>query len=594
MNRTNTSYNNYQNNPYPPPYGGNVPPQATQPPYPPHPRKVKHPPVAGNGFDAVFMIITLAFSIFAVHAVFFAGFFKLGFTVAFAIWFVLENIYIFSKAKPKFSVYTVLLGLLSLAASGVFTLYNDEVINAALLIFMAFSNALYFVLNTKQNLFNAGEIGSVLDAARFVIVTPFKCISEPFKSVFADKKQQNVSGQAKPKVKTGHILLGILISVPIAAILIVLLSNADPAFKGLIGKLFSNLLLSVVKLILGIILFPLLLSPAFAYRHSIVNRDRKPAVKKDHKRFPAAIAITVLSVISLVFIVYLFAQLAYFFSAFRGILPENYSASDYARKGFFELCAICALNALFIMFSMAFVKAESKGSSALLKLFQTFIAVVSLVIAASSFSKMYLYISLYGLTRKRVLTSIFIVLLAIVFVALMIRTFASKFPYMKMIAVCAAIVLIAVGYMDIDYRITKYNFEQYKAGNLTILDTDGGFIDEVGDSAADYVYKFATEGKGDIKARAQSKLCELWGRQNIKHYYSVNNPKSDTLLSYNRARVNSEKVLKVCNKKYMYDSFFQTFLADMNYDYTRAIGILPEHLHDYCYDYVSARERENA
>ena len=585
MNHTNPSYNAAPNGAYPPPYGANVPPQA---PYPPYPRKVKHPPVVGNGFDAVFMILTLAFSIFAVHAVFFAGFFKLGFTVAYIIWFILENIYIFSKAKPKFSVYTVLLGLLSLAASGVFTLYNDEAINAALLIFIAFANALYFVLNTKQNLFNPGEIGSVLDALRFVIVIPFEFIAEPFKSVFEGKKQPGAAAQGKRKPKTGQILLGILISVPIAAVLIVLLSNADPAFKGLIGKLFSNILLSVVKLILGIILFPLLLSPAFAYRYSIVNRNQKPAVKKDRKRFPAAIAITVLSVISLIFVVYLFAQLAYFFSAFRGILPDNYSASDYARKGFFELCAICALNAVFIMFSMAFVKTESKGSSALLKLFQTFIAVVSLVIAASSFSKMFLYISLYGLTRKRVLTSIFIVMLAIVFVALIIRTFASKFPYMKMIAVCAAAVLIAVGYADIDYRITKYNFEQYQAGNLAILDTDGGFIDEVGDSAIDYIYKFATEGKGDIQDRAQSKLCELWGRENVKHYYSLNLAKSDTLLSYNRARVRSQEVLKQCNEKYLYDSFFQTFLADNNYDYSRTVGILPEHLHDYCYDYESA------
>ena len=591
MNNTNTSYTNNPYNPYPPPppYGGYVPPQA---PYPPYPGKVKHPPVAGNGFDAVFMILTLAFSVFAVHAVFFAGFFKLGFTVAYAIWFVLENIYIFSKAKPKFSFYTVLLGVLSLAASGVFTLYNDEVINTALLLFIAFANAMYFVLNTRQNLFHAGEIGSVLDAARFVIVIPFQFISEPFKSVFEGKKQQGAPEQGRRKPKTGQIILGILISVPIAAVLIGLLTNADPAFKGLIGKLFSNLLLSVVKLILGIILFPLLLSPAFAYRYSIVNRNRKPAVKKDRKRFPAAIAITVLSVISLVYIVYLFAQLAYFFSAFRGILPENYSASDYARKGFFELCAICALNALFIMFSMAFVKEESKGSSALLKLFQTFIAVVSLVIAASSFSKMNLYISLYGFTRKRVLTSIFIVILAIVFVALIIRTFAAKFPYMKMIAVCAACVLIAVGYADIDYRITKYNFEQYQRGQLTILDTDGGFMDEMGDSAIDYIYKFATEGKGDIKARAQSKLCELWGRQNVKHYYSFNLPKSETLLSYNRARVRSEAVLKNCNQDYKYDSFFQTFLADMGYDYAHTVGILPEHLHDYCYDYECARDRE--
>lgn len=586
--------NTYGQN-YTPPAGsaytqGTVPPAAPRPAYAP---RGKFPPVAGNGFDAVFMILTLVFSVFAVHSVLFSGFFKLGFTVAYGLWFILENIYIFSKAKPKFSVYSILLGLLSIAASGVFAVYNDEIICIPLLLFIAFANALYFVLGTRQNLFNPAEIGSVLDAARYVIVIPFQFLTEPFRSAFAGKKTaqgQKVKGGAK----TGQILLGILISVPIAAILIVLLSNADAAFKGLMSKLFSNMLMSFVKVLLGIILFPLLLSPAFAYRYGIVNRSVKPKAEKDHKKFPSAVAITVLVVISLIFAVYLFAQLAYFFSAFRGILPEGYSASAYARKGFFELCAICALNAMIIIFTMAFVKADSKGSEALLKLFQTFISVVSLVIAASSFSKMYLYIDLYGLTKKRVLTSIFIALLAIVFIALILRTFIKKFPYMKMIAVCTFAVLIAVGYADIDKNITRYNYELYQSGGIQILNEDGGFIDEMGDSAAEYIAKFARDGKGDVQQRAQSWLCDFWGKENVQDYDFVSYSKADTPLAYNKARLQATQLVEEWNKRYHYDTFFTYYVTNADYYYENyngndiygySISKLPAECSEYCYVY---------
>ena len=595
---------NYYQQPGAFPGQGTVPPQGGVPPYaPPRPAyapKKKHPPVAGNGFDAVMMILALAFSVFAVHAVFFAGFFKLGFTVAYVLWFVLQNIYIFSNNKPKFSIYAPVLGILSVAASGVFALYNDEIINTALVICIAFCNGTYFLLMTRQNRFPAGEIGAVADAARYVVVLPFEYISEPFRSAFSDKKKGAAGAPVKEKSKTGQILLGILISVPIVAILIALLSNADAAFKGLISKIFSNFLLSFAKLILGALLFPLLLSPAFSLRYSLPARDAKVHTKKDRHTFPSAISVTILCSVSLVYLVYLFAQLAYFFSAFRGILPANYSASEYARKGFFEMCGICALNALFIALSMAFAKRDSKAGIALHKLFQSFIALVSLVIAASSFSKMYLYMQLYGLTKKRVLTSIFIAMLCVVFIALIIRIFAEKFPYFKMIAVCCIAMLIAVGYADIDSRIAAYNYKLYQSTEsiAAYLEDDGGFIKELGDSAAPAIADFAANARGEVQKQAQAWLCEFWGRENIDGYYTIKLSKSDTLLSYNKARRQATEIAEKWNKRYHYDTFFTYYavkediydkiFADQYSDiYTYAFSKMPSDCQDYCYHYES-------
>ena len=452
---------------------------------------------------------------------------------------------------------------------------------------------------TRQNLFPAGEISALIDAARYVIVMPFEYIAAPFRSAFSSQK--NAGKTEKPKGKTGQVLLGILISVPIVAILVTLLSNADAAFKGLISKIFSNLLLSLAKLLLGAVLFPLLLAPAFALRYGLPARDAKPVRKKDRHTFPSAISLTILTSVSLVYLIYLFAQLAYFFSAFQGILPETYSASEYARKGFFEMCIICALNALFIALSMAFAKRETKAEIALHKLFQSFIALVSLVIAASSFSKMYLYIQLYGLTKKRLLTSIFIVMLCVVFVALIIRIFAARFPYFKMITVCCIALLIAVGYANIDYRIADYNYQQYQnnAAIAAHLKQDGGFMEELSDSAAAVIAEFAEHAEGEVQKQAQAWLCELWGRENVKGYYAVPLTKSDTLLSYNTARRQSTQIVEQWNARYHYDTFFTYYANDTDSYYERyadqysdiysyALSRLPEDCQGYCYEYNEA------
>ena len=44
-----------------------------------------------------------------------------------------------------------------------------------------------------------------------------------------------------------------------------------------------------------------------------------------------------LGMISLVYVLYLVSQLAYFSGGFSGILPKGYTMAEYARRGFFEM-----------------------------------------------------------------------------------------------------------------------------------------------------------------------------------------------------------------------------------------------------------------
>lgn len=565
-----------KNNPSPPPYGYD--PQTGKPRYtPPYQLPPPPPVVKGSAFDTVFMVLSLIFSVFSIHAVFFAGFFKAGFTAAYVIWFIIANVYIFTKNKIKPSLYPLILGVMSLGASVVFTLYNDEVINLLLLAIIGFSSAEYFMLLTKQNRYSSKTVASLFDAAYYLFVSPFKFIKEPFRSAFASKDGK--SSKAK------EIIIGVAVAVPVAAVVIGLLISSDFAFQGLVSKIFSNIALTLVKLVLGVLVFPIMLSGAFAARHNLIKerRGKNDLSREGIKKIPPAALATVLGVVSLVYVVYLFSQLAYFFDAFKSILPEDYSASEYARRGFFEMCAICAINLIFISVVMLFGRNKSKKSDIVFKVFNTFIALFSLIIAASAFSKMYLYIDMYGLTRKRVLTSVFILLLSIVIISLIFRIFIKNFPYMKVIAVLCSLIVIAVGFMDIDRTVTKYNYELWQ--NKAVKSIDGGFMEELGDSAAPYIEKFEKSGDKKLQKDAQMWISTEWRKQNISDFDDeFKKEKSPSIFAFNLAKSQAEIIVDEYNKNYDFNTYWRYALGFESAKKVYKAPFPSQKSPDYCYE----------
>ena len=128
--------------------------------------------------------------------------------------------------------------------------------------------------------------------------------------------------------------------------------HSGAAFEGLLNSVFKDLFTVAAQIVVSVLLLPLILSFAF----SLTKQRKQNAPLKEGKGLDTAFITAFLGALSVVYLVYLFSQLAYFFNAFRGLLPEGYdfSYAEYARRGFFELCAVAGINLVLLMGAMLF------------------------------------------------------------------------------------------------------------------------------------------------------------------------------------------------------------------------------------------------
>ena len=126
--------------------------------------------------------------------------------------------------------------------------------------------------------------------------------------------------------------------------------------------------------------------------------------------FDFTIVITVTSSLCVVYLIYCLSQLTYFISAFQGTLPADCTFSGYARKGFFECIPLGIINLLLIIVLTLFTKTEeSKKKKNFIKGYTSYLVAFTLFLVISAFSKMWLYISEYGITIMRVYVSWFLI-----------------------------------------------------------------------------------------------------------------------------------------------------------------------------------------
>jgi hypothetical protein len=92
----------------------------------------------------------------------------------------------------------------------------------------------------------------------------------------------------------------------------------------------------------------------------------------------------------------------YLFSAFAGRLPVEFTAAEYARRGFFELTGIMFINMLIFLAISYFENREAIGRKLSGFMIISLMA-ESIVFSVISFSKLALYYSRFGYTPKRLL-----------------------------------------------------------------------------------------------------------------------------------------------------------------------------------------------
>ena len=422
-----------------------------------------------NGKDMAFSLCTVAVCVFTCVCGLFGGM-ALGYLLSVVAFFVLFWIY-FSKSG-KVSLFSVMSALLVLGMGAVFLCTTNDSVRF-------FAGVLGFLLGLLcfDSLRNGKAVGNHQTLGRFyAAVSSLDNLDVAVKSLFS-----NENGDKKT---VGKVLVGMLCSLPVLFVVVPLLISSDNAFQGLMDSLFSNALTTILKVALGI----MLAVPVMAYGFSLKYGRTATLKRSGFAGIESVYVVSFLSVISLCYLLYLFSQLAYFFSAFRGFLPQaQITVSQYARKGFFEMCVIAVINLLLVLGAFLLVKKKEGKVGGAVKVATTFIAGFTLVIIATAISKMVLYIGSFGMTVLRLTTSAFMVFLAVVFISIVLRIYVRRVNVVKTALFTAGLVLLVLGVGNVNRICARYNYEAYMNCQLTTVDVQAMY--ELGDEGIPYVAK---------------------------------------------------------------------------------------------------------
>ncbi len=274
----------------------------------------------------------------------------------------------------------------------------------------------------------------------------------------------------------GYILGGLLIALPLTCIVAALLCEADENMSALLGKFLKippdDILILVPHLLFGIIIGCLIYSTLYSATHKTISLDAETCEKKaEGFRFiPNLMLYAGVTPLCVLYILYAVSQMNYFMGGFMGTLAEGYTYAEYARKGFFELCWVCVINLAVIAGIGFFARMTGSVKPLLLKIYSIFLNFCSLFLAGTAIAKMFLYIKYYGMTRLRIYTTWFMFLLIIGFVVLIIRQFRYSLNIGKIAYIVFTVMFGLLVFSRPDEWITKYNANQYLAGNLNDFD----------------------------------------------------------------------------------------------------------------------------
>lgn len=211
------------------------------------------------------------------------------------------------------------------------------------------------------------------------------------------------------------ILRGVLIALPIVAVLGLLLSSADPVFGDWLKRVLNlerlpeYLFRLFYILIIGTFLVGVYLRALYPSGDVQKPEPNKPWFKPFLGSTETGI---ILGAVDLLFIVFVVIQVRYLFGGTANISETGYTYSEYARRGFGELVAVAVLS-LGLYLSLSTVsKRESKFSRIGFTALAVLLMANVLAILASSLQRVMLYEEAYGFSQLRTYTHIFIYWLA--------------------------------------------------------------------------------------------------------------------------------------------------------------------------------------
>ena len=234
------------------------------------------------------------------------------------------------------------------------------------------------------------------------------------------------------------ILAGFAAAVPVLALLVTLLSAADPVFSRFIGYVMGNILhpMFLAKLFLwtlfGTLALYCLVCGCCLHRLSENNQNRA--------RGSSLGAIAGLLGIALVYLIFSVIQIVYLFLG-KGTLPEDYTYSEYARQGFFQLLAVSFFNLVMVLCSLKYIRPHR-----ILNQILTLICGCTYILIASAAWRVILYVQEYHLSYLRLLCLWFLCLLAVLMAGVTWIIWNRRFPLFGFCLTAVSVFYVALAW----------------------------------------------------------------------------------------------------------------------------------------------------
>jgi len=315
------------------------------------------------------------------------------------------------------------------------------------------------------------------------------------------------------------VLRGLILAAPILCVFTVLLASADIIFARYVENVlyiradFMELSVrAVLVLIVGWIATGALAHAL--YPAKTVPDSLAPLLGLDSGPTPGLPlpfglgfieSAIVLIAVDLLFLVFVGIQFVYLFGGRANISVEGFTYAEYARRGFFELCAVSAMTLLLVFGLERLTRRETSIQFRAFNILGVGMVALTVVMLVSALQRLSLYEETFGYTHLRVYVHVFMVWLGIAF-AIFLWTFLAsrphRFPFGAFLAALGF--LATLNMLNPDGFIAEQNLRRYWSTGrldvayllnlsedampqvLTLLETPDESVRQMAGSALDY------------------------------------------------------------------------------------------------------------
>lgn len=313
-----------------------------------------------------------------------------------------------------------------LVSSTILVMKNDNINKKAFyllipIILIIFSNLILILL--KGTLDENNEILNIIVLPILISIYLFSLINKNYKIalvniplmfkifpryLFRNLKFLKIKTSREKTNKILNAVFGIIVGIVFSIVILLLLMSADDYFNKFVSKTFISINFDFSKIMQFVIFFIIIFSIGvnLIRNRYIVMKENKTR-KIDH-----TIIISMLSVINLVFVLFLISEVSKLCGNFLQI-PKGYIYSSYAREGFFQLLFVTIINfsiILYLIYKTNVIK-ENKVIRNLVLILIAF----SVLLIFNSYYRMFLYIGKFGFTNLRLQVILFLFMELILF-----------------------------------------------------------------------------------------------------------------------------------------------------------------------------------